>query len=154
MAWTIQAAAGRKIDAAPLPDWQRRLRFRTKVTPENKQRVDRSFGSRSDQTGRVFSLPARSGRLFLWPLPFSFKSPEAQSGLQWTLFPEGIGNRVYLQEKSARLSADRCLNELSGQLRIIFSCFHNRCSNRFFRGVRSHDYCLSASAHLQEIILR
>lgn len=135
MTWTIQAAVCRETDAAPLPDWQRRLGFRTEVTTENRQRIDRSFTSRSELTGRAFSLPVRFGRLFLWRLPFSLKSPDSQSGLQWTLFHEGIGNRVDLQEKSARLSADRCLNELSGQLRVVSSYFGNRCNTRFFRGV-------------------
>jgi len=131
MTWTTQAATGRRINETPLSGWQRRSRFRINVTAQNRQRIGRSFQSRSDQTGRAFSLPARSGRLFLWRVPFLLKSSESRTGRQSTLFPEGIGDRVDLQEKSARLPADRCLNELFGQLRIVFSYLQNRCNKPY-----------------------
>lgn len=85
---------------------------------------------RTRQVECFLSLPVPPG-FFLWQVPFSLKSPESRAGHQSTLFPERIGNRVDLQEKSAPLSADRCLNELPGQLRIVSSYFQNRCNKRY-----------------------
>jgi hypothetical protein len=81
--------------------------------------ADRSFKCRSERTGRAFSLPDSSDRLFSWRLPFSLKLTRPPSCPEWASFPEGIRRRANLQEKSEGLSADRCLNQVLDKAQIL-----------------------------------
>ena len=73
---------------------------------------------RTRQVECFLSLPVPPG-FFLWQVPFSLKSPDSHPSVHWTLFPKGIGNGVDLQEKSACLFVDRCLNQAVGSLRMV-----------------------------------
>lgn len=106
------------------------------------QHADRLSKSRSEQTGRAFSLPDRSDRLFSWLMPFSLKSLRPLSGIEWALFPEGIGNRVDLQEKSAGLSADRCLNKVRDKVQVLSGYLNKR------RDMLSQRRSISKAIHL------